>query len=833
MDIRRTGFFVSRCVRSFFSGGRILVGLLLCLLFIGGFASPDVGRAALARDAYQASLLSVSAPSKLAPGEMGQMRVEFRNVGTASWLATGKNFVSLYRWNPLTKLEMASQFATPAWETTSRPLRLPVAKVSSNTSVVMNVPIRAPLTAGTYTETFILTAEDLAWMKYGQVTVTLVVGQTPQAQVVSSVSGPAVIASVSVSPSPAPSLSPMTSSSGEWAAELVEKSGSEWQLDPEGTANITLTYKNTGTKTWTRDSAGFLSLYAADGAKERSSAFAGSLWSGNAATRLKEREVRPGQTGTFAFQLRAPKTAGSYKETFTLAAERVAWVQGSGVTLPIRVIPSQTFEFVASGLPDTAPLPVTANTTPDSSSSATKIKRTATLLLRSIQAATLLGNGRQEVQVGFKNTSDVTWNSRALRLKGMVPVINARWASVRDDSWLNTAEPVRKVGDVKPGEIAFLTFKVKAPAKKGKYTVSFALYADGEPVQGGDIDIPITVTADGYIEPEPVLPPTRTVVAQPNTPTPAPLISFPPVDPVALSGDPSSLPAEPMIRVGIFRTTDDQMMIRAMQVPVVVSQNGTTICRLGSGQSATVQFDRTNKVYKISGGSCTGQSSSIYLFRTEDGIAPMELADFSRPVGWLPGANDNGFRAQLELRYTPATDGVWVINELPIEWYLKGIAETSNVSPQEFQRTLLVTARTYATYHVQRGTKHADESYTVDARYDQVYRGYGAEARNPNVVAAVDATRGQIVTYRGKLAITPYFSRSDGRTRSWGEVWYGASQYPWLVSVPVPQDQGKTLWGHGVGMSASGALGMANEGKRYDQILGYFYQGTELRKAYR
>jgi peptidoglycan hydrolase-like amidase len=135
--------------------------------------------------------------------------------------------------------------------------------------------------------------------------------------------------------------------------------------------------------------------------------------------------------------------------------------------------------------------------------------------------------------------------------------------------------------------------------------------------------------------------------------------------------------------------------------------------------------------------------------------------------------------------------------------------------------------------HVQRGTKHADEFYTVDARYDQVYRGYGAEARDPNVVAAVDATRGQIVTYQGKLAITPYFSRSDGRTRSWGEVWYGGSQYPWLVSVPVPQDQGKTLWGHGVGMSASGALGMANEGKRYDQILGYFYQGTELRKAYR
>ena len=120
----------------------------------------------------------------------------------------------------------------------------------------------------------------------------------------------------------------------------------------------------------------------------------------------------------------------------------------------------------------------------------------------------------------------------------------------------------------------------------------------------------------------------------------------------------------------------------------------------------------------------------------------------------------------------------------------------------------------------------------MDATYDQVYRGYGAEARDPNVVAAIDATHGQIVTYNGKLAITPYYSRSDGRTRSWTEVW-GGGPYPWLVSVPVPWDNGKTLWGHGVGMSASGALGMARDGKNYQEILSYFYQQTVLMQAYK
>ncbi|HEU0050899.1 MAG TPA: SpoIID/LytB domain-containing protein, partial [Patescibacteria group bacterium] len=392
-------------------------------------------------------------------------------------------------------------------------------------------------------------------------------------------------------------------------------------------------------------------------------------------------------------------------------------------------------------------------------------------------------------------------------------------SSVRDDSWQDPAFPVKAQGATKPGELSFLTFKIKAPAKRGVYTASFELQADNQPVAGGLIDIPITVTADGYIPPN--------LSSIPTTP------SAPPLNLIPLNGDLSSLPAEPIIRVGLYKTTDNQSVFRAKYAPVTVYQsNGASVCHLNVGDSATVLFDRAYKVYKLSGANCTGQSTDVYEFRADDGTSAIEIADFSRPVSWLPGANDNTFRGQLELRYTPSTDSVWVINELPIEFYLKGIGETSNSSPYEFQKTLLTAARTYAMYHVQRGTKHADESYTVDATYDQVYRGYGAELRDPNVVAAVDATRGQIVTYNGQLAITPYYSRSDGRTRSWTEVW-GGGPYPWLVSVPVPWDQGRTLWGHGVGLSATGALGMANDGHRYDEILKYFYTGIELRLAYK
>jgi peptidoglycan hydrolase-like amidase len=63
-------------------------------------------------------------------------------------------------------------------------------------------------------------------------------------------------------------------------------------------------------------------------------------------------------------------------------------------------------------------------------------------------------------------------------------------------------------------------------------------------------------------------------------------------------------------------------------------------------------------------------------------------------------------------------------------------------------------------------------------------------------------------------------------------VWAGGSNYPWLKSVPVPQDEGRTLWGHGVGMSATGALGMAEESQNYVQILKHFYTGVEIMKYY-
>jgi peptidoglycan hydrolase-like amidase len=100
------------------------------------------------------------------------------------------------------------------------------------------------------------------------------------------------------------------------------------------------------------------------------------------------------------------------------------------------------------------------------------------------------------------------------------------------------------------------------------------------------------------------------------------------------------------------------------------------------------------------------------------------------------------------------------------------------------------------------------------------------------VVQAVNETKGQVVTYQKDVVVTPYFGHSDGMTRTWSSV-FGGKDKPWLVPVVTPYDQGLTMFGHGVGMSANDAYGHAKTDLwDYTKILKYYYNGIEVSKIY-
>jgi len=285
-------------------------------------------------------------------------------------------------------------------------------------------------------------------------------------------------------------------------------------------------------------------------------------------------------------------------------------------------------------------------------------------------------------------------------------------------------------------------------------------------------------------------------------------------------------PSRPKMRVGLFSSDD----------PVVVSVSDTsTVAQhtVTANTPITLQYNRTTQLYTATTTDWSTTTTQPVRVKPSRRNQVVTITSYSNPPAWNASLNDNQFYGAIELHYAPATDKVWVVNQLGIENYVQGVSESSNSAPTEFLKTLYTAARTYAYYNYLHPTKHANEPYIVDTTAnDQVYRGYGFDQRSPNVVAAVKATAGQVIQYNGETIVTPYFSQSDGRTRSWREVW-GGDTHPYLQSVSDPGCTGDALLGHGVGLSASGALYFdTEEGWTSDQILKYYYQGVSINQLW-
>lgn len=124
-----------------------------------------------------------------------------------------------------------------------------------------------------------------------------------------------------------------------------------------------------------------------------------------------------------------------------------------------------------------------------------------------------------------------------------------------------------------------------------------------------------------------------------------------------------------------------------------------------------------------------------------------------------------------------------VINAVPLEDYVKGVIpyEMSPSWPYEALKAQAVCARSYAAYHI---GDYWDE-YGFDLTNDtdsQVYRGlYGADAVTD---AAVDATRGMFVRYRGELCEVYYFSSDGGATEDGVNIF--GSDRPYLAGKTDP-----------------------------------------------
>ncbi|HUC08520.1 MAG TPA: SpoIID/LytB domain-containing protein [Solirubrobacterales bacterium] len=142
------------------------------------------------------------------------------------------------------------------------------------------------------------------------------------------------------------------------------------------------------------------------------------------------------------------------------------------------------------------------------------------------------------------------------------------------------------------------------------------------------------------------------------------------------------------------------------------------------------------------------------------------------------------YRGVLEVVPTESDVGsLNVINALPVEQYVKGVIpnESPPTWPAEELRSQAVESRSFALT----GGVGGNGFDLYDDTRSQVYDGLTSETATTN--AATDSTRGEVVTYGGKIVVTYFSACSGGYTESIQNVFFGPA-VAYLTAVPDPYD---------------------------------------------
>jgi stage II sporulation protein D len=213
---------------------------------------------------------------------------------------------------------------------------------------------------------------------------------------------------------------------------------------------------------------------------------------------------------------------------------------------------------------------------------------------------------------------------------------------------------------------------------------------------------------------------------------------------------------------------------------------------LDSGKPVTISSKLPFQVVDASGSKHALDAGSYSVgagWKYTDPTNPQaKAAALPYPLEFRPGAtalvlNGRGYRGSLRiLKLAPAK--VRIVNVVDLDLYLRGVvpSEMPKTWAPEALKAQAVAARSYALAHLHPG--NGFDLYP-DTR-DQVYLGIPHEA--PSTTAAVNATAGRVVLYRGKVASTYFFSTSGGRTASVQDLNPDSPPIPYLVSVPDPYD---------------------------------------------
>src|SRR5438552_4814464 len=212
-------------------------------------------------------------------------------------------------------------------------------------------------------------------------------------------------------------------------------------MQPASTSQVTLLFRNAGTKTWTRGVAGSQVALGVNGDSAAFSALGMNVgWpSANRVAVQNEASVGPGAVASFTFSVKAPFSAGTVRIPLRPVIDGVAWLEDQGVFVPVTTVVDYHSRWVSESAFPT---------------------------LR-------LGQVSGPLAISFRNAGSQSWVRGTLGQEARLAVNqdNAQWAAL-GVNWMSANRVAAQTeATVVPGGVGTFTFQVRAPMTPGLYAI--------------------------------------------------------------------------------------------------------------------------------------------------------------------------------------------------------------------------------------------------------------------------------------------------------------------------------------------------------------------------
>lgn len=180
-----------------------------------------------------------------------------------------------------------------------------------------------------------------------------------------------------------------------------------------------------------------------------------------------------------------------------------------------------------------------------------------------------------------------------------------------------------------------------------------------------------------------------------------------------------------------------------------------------------------------------GTTIRVLLLDESKQTLPSKTESFQRLKGSKGTAYLTGLKYSGNIEVWRSQKGIYIINEVPLEEYVKGVvvSEVGSSWDLEALKAQAVVARTYA---LSQGLKTFDGNFSYHVSSTVLHQAYKQIKIPESVDKAVNETAGEILLYDSAPIIAYYHSTSGGMTEDPVEV-FGKS-YPYLKPVQTNSD---------------------------------------------